>query len=184
MPLNHTSEYAELTDVQFALVGKLVVEWSNIDQLVAMLLSRLLLTSSFLARVYTDELSGSRRQAAVAKALDIHEHRYSHRLVSAELATEVRSTMAEVEVVRGHRNRLAHYCWTRSTDDELFGTRFSGAVLGSKAARRDTVVVSMVELDDLYQRSYGIVERLQVLITQLPETDEDMLLRAALDPSV
>jgi hypothetical protein len=42
MPLNHTSEYAELIDEQFALIGRLVIEWSNIEFLLGVLLSRLL----------------------------------------------------------------------------------------------------------------------------------------------
>jgi hypothetical protein len=52
MPLNHTSEYAELTNEQFALIGRLVIEWSNIEFLLGVLLSRLLFMPEFVGRVW------------------------------------------------------------------------------------------------------------------------------------
>jgi hypothetical protein len=65
MPLNHTSEYAELTNEQFALIGRLVIEWSNIEFLLGVLLSRLLFTPEFVGRVYSDEMSATRMERAL-----------------------------------------------------------------------------------------------------------------------
>jgi len=31
MPINHGSKYSELTEAQSGLIGRLVVEWSNIE---------------------------------------------------------------------------------------------------------------------------------------------------------
>lgn len=41
MPLNHNSIYAELTDCHFKLIGKIVVEWSNIEFLLGVVDSRI-----------------------------------------------------------------------------------------------------------------------------------------------
>ena len=47
MPLNHTSIYAELNDENYALIGRVVVEWFNVEFLLGNLLSRLLFTPEF-----------------------------------------------------------------------------------------------------------------------------------------
>ena len=42
VPLNHHSEYSELTEAQYAAIGRAVVEWANVEFLLGVLLSRLL----------------------------------------------------------------------------------------------------------------------------------------------
>ena len=39
MPLSHTSQYSELTDAQYIELGKAVVEWANVEQLLGVLLA-------------------------------------------------------------------------------------------------------------------------------------------------
>ena len=65
MPLNHTSIYAELTEDHFIAIGKLVIEWSNIEFLLGVLLSRLLITPEYLGRTYTDELNALKIKNAI-----------------------------------------------------------------------------------------------------------------------
>jgi hypothetical protein len=43
MPLNHTP-YSDLTQEQAALIGRIGIEWSNVEFLLGQLLSRLLMT--------------------------------------------------------------------------------------------------------------------------------------------
>ena len=76
MPLNHTSQYAELTDDHFKAIGKIVVEWSNIEFLLSVLLSRLLVTPEFLGRSYTDHMNAVKLQEAVKEGVEIHKQRY------------------------------------------------------------------------------------------------------------
>ena len=52
MPLNHTSQFAELTDDQFKLIGKVFVEWVNIEIMQKLVLSRLLFSPDFISRTY------------------------------------------------------------------------------------------------------------------------------------
>lgn len=180
MPLNHTSRYAELTAEQFALIGRLVVEWSNIEFLLGVLLSRLLLTPEFLGRVYSDEMSASRVQGALKKALDIHRHRYGSRIVSAETLDEIVQLNADIEKFRGLRNRVSHFCWSRSNDEEIFGSALSGFVRPSKHVDRDSVKVNVSELREAYRNACQLVDRLSGVVQRLPETDEDESLRTAL----
>lgn len=62
MPLNHTSQCAELTEEQYAALGKAVVEWANIEELLGAVIGRLLATPDFLARSFTDSMSAVRVQ--------------------------------------------------------------------------------------------------------------------------
>ena len=180
MPLNHTSKYSELTDEQFALIGRLVIEWSNIEFLLGVLLSRLLFTPEFPGRVYNDEMSASRMQGALKKALDIHRHRYGSRIVPTETLDEILQLNADIEKLRGLRNRFSHFCWSRSNDEEIFGSGLSGFVPPSKHLDKDSMKVSVSELIEAYRNAYQLVERLSGVIQRLPEIDEDESLTTAL----
>lgn len=122
MPLNHASRYADLTDEQYGMIGRLVIEWSNVEFLLGLLVSRLLLTPEFLGRVYSDEMSASRLQNALRKAVEIHRTRYRTRLVPAETLDEISKINSDVEKYRSLRNKFSHYCWMRANDDESIKT--------------------------------------------------------------
>lgn len=173
MPLNHSSKYAELTPRQFEVIGRLVVEWSNIQFLLGVLLSRLLFTPEFLGRVYTDELMASRLQSALGKALSIHRHRYGNGVVSEELAAEIRALNTEIEQIRGKRNKFSHFCWCRWSDEQIFGSGLSGHVPPSKQLDRDSMVVTVKELEELYRESYAVVDRLCATLEKLPSISEE-----------
>ncbi len=172
MPLNHSSRYAELTPRQLEAIGRLVVEWSNIEFLLGVLLSRLLRTPEFLGRVYTDELMAVRVQSAMEKAIAIHRHRYGCRLVSEDVLSEIAALNSEIEKIRGERNKFSHFCWCRSNDEEIFGSGLSGHVPPSKQLDKDSIVVSLIELDEMHKQSYSVVSRLSELVKQLPEVPE------------
>jgi len=59
MSLNHSSKYAQLTKDQFEIIGKVVIEFSNIDFCLKLMLTKMLLTEDFLGRTYTDRLQNS-----------------------------------------------------------------------------------------------------------------------------
>lgn len=158
MSLNHTSKYAELADEQFSLIGRLVIEWSTIEFLIGVLLSRLLFTPEFLGRVYSDEMSASRIQGAPKKALDIHRHRYGSRIVPTETLDEIMQLNAGIEKFRGLRNRFSHFCWSRSNDEEIFGSGLSGFVPPSKRLDKDSMKVSVSELKEAYRNACQLVE--------------------------
>lgn len=176
MSMNHESKYSELTDKQFTLIGKLVVEWSNIEFLLGALLNRLLFTNEFLGRTFTDEISADKIQAAINNALDIHRYRYSCKTVPLETIDEINQLNIDIEKFRSLRNKFSHFCWSRSTDEELLGTRFSGFILPKKNFNKDSVVISNTEIKETYQDAYEFVERLSVLIEKLPKIDEEELL--------
>jgi len=180
MPLNHTSKYAELTDEQFALIGKLVIEWSNIEFLLGVLLSRLLFTPEFLGRTYSDEMSAARIQSALKKALDIHRHRYGSRVIPTETLDEILQLNADIEQFRGLRNRFSHFCWSRSNDDEIFGSGLSGFFPPSKRIDKDSMTITVSELKEAYRNAYQLVERLSGIIRQLHEINEEESLTTAL----
>lgn len=180
MPLNHSSQYAELTPRQFEVIGRLVVEWSNIEFLLGILLSRLLFTPEFLGRVYTDELMASRLQSALDKAIFIHKHRYGNRIVSEELAAEIATINKEIKQIREKRNKFSHFCWCRSSDEQIFGSGLSGHVPPSKHLAKDSMVVTVKELEKLYRKSYSVVDRLSTITEKLPRIskEDNLILRS------
>lgn len=150
-----------------------MIEWSNIEFLLGVLLTRLLRTPEFLGRVYTDEMPSARVQSAIAKALAIHRSRYGCGLISEETLREISSLNTEIARIRGTRNKLSHFCWCRSNDDEIFGSGFSGHVPPSKHIDKDAIVVSLSQLDEMYNESYSVVVRLSRIIAELPDIPEN-----------
>lgn len=172
MPLNHSSTYADLTPRQFEAIGRLVVEWSNIEFLLGVILSRMLRTPEFLGRVYTDELMAVRVQSAVNKAISIHKDRYGSKLIPHSLLGDIADINSEIERIRGMRNRFSHFCWCRSSDEEIFGSALSGNVPSSKKFKKDSWTVTLKDLEDMYQQSYSVVTRLSAIVNKIPEIPE------------
>ena len=175
MPLNHTSQYAELTNEHFQAIGKLTVEWSNIEFLLGMLLSRLLMTPEFLARTYTDHLSGAKRQEAINEACDIHRYRYCYQLISEDQIKKILDINSQITPLRSTRNKFAHFCWSRSSDGEIFGTNFSGGIPIGNKYRKSFVSFTVAELAKFHQRAYAIVDLLSGIIETLPRVEEEDL---------
>ena len=176
MLLNHTSEFTALTEAQYAAVGKAVVEWANIEYLLGVVLTRLLATPEFLGRTYTDSMSAARLQDAIIEAVEIHRVRYGLRLVGEPLLNEIAKVNGEITSLRVTRNKIAHFCWCRSTDEELFGTNFAGGVTSPKKERRDSAVLSSTALAELHTKTFAIVEQLMSIVTRLPRITEESLL--------
>lgn len=172
MPLNHASTNADLTPRQFEVVGRLIVEWSNVEHLIGSILGRLLRTPDFLARVYADELMAVRSQAALDKAIAIHKERYGSRFVSEKILDEISELNTEIEKIRAKRNRLSHFCWCRSNDQTIFGSALSGHVPTSKQFAKNSMVLSLHELEQMYTHSFSTVKRLIDLLGKLPEIPE------------
>ncbi len=175
MSLNHASKYAELMDAHFAVIGKVVVEWSNVEFLLRTMLARLLFTAEFLARSYTDRLTAAKVQEAIDEAVEIQRSRYGGNLISDSILDEIVAVNKKITLLRSTRNRFAHFCWCRSTDDEIFGTRLSGGVPNPKRERSDSVVLSVTELEAFYHDAYSIVDSLEKLLSKLPELKEESL---------
>lgn len=177
MPLNHTSQFSELTDEQFKLIGQVVVEWSNIEFLQKMILSRLLLTPEFLSRTYTDYMSAAKIQDAIREAVELHRSRYVYRIISDEILNDIIYVNNRITAARSKRNKFAHFCWSRSSDNQVFGTSFSGGLPHSKKHEKSYVKISNTDIQKLYEESYTLVEYLNRIIEKLAEIDEDDILK-------
>lgn len=175
MPLNHTSQFAELTDKQFKLIGKIVVEWANIEFHQKLILSRLLFSPEFISRTYTDRMSAVRVQDAIKESVDLHRHRYGTNVISENILSEIEKVNEEVHKARTHRNKFAHFCWTRSTDEEIFGTNFSAGLPESKKHKKSYIVVKNKKLEQLYKESFDLVDKINQILEKLPEMEEEDL---------
>jgi hypothetical protein len=156
MPLSHTSRFAEPTEQQYAALGRAVVEWANVEQLLGMLLSRLLATPDFLARTYTASMSAARMQVAITEAVEIHVHRYGHRLISKSRLAEIIKINKDVTSLREKRNKIAHFCWFRQNDEVMFGTSFPGGVPSMKNDR-GSATLTQTDLTKLNAEAHAVV---------------------------
>lgn len=175
MPLNHSSQYAQLTPKQFEAIGRLVIEWSNIEVLLGAILSRLLFVPEFLGRTYTDEINAARLETAIKNALEIHSRRYGDRIISKDEGVQIKNLLKRVSKFRTLRNKFAHFCWSRSTDDEIFGTRLSGKLPTPEREKSESVTISLRDLDTAYAEAYSIVEEALAIIKTLPNTEEERI---------
>ena len=149
MPLNHESQNERLTDAQFAAIGKLVVEWSNIEFLLRLLLTRLLLTPAFPGWTFIDRLDVSRVQDAIEEAIPLHAHRYQHGILSEQVLDEISELNKRIVNLRTTRNKFAHFCWSRTTDDEIFWVNLTARLPGKKPDKR-FVALTLVEINSFY----------------------------------
>ena len=176
MPLNHSSKHSALTDAQYAAIGKAVVEWANIEQLLGMLLARLLATPDFLARTFTDPLSAVRLQDGIKEAVEIHRIRYTEKLVSSDVLDQISAVNDSVSALRASRNKIAHFCWCRRSDEVMFGTSFAGGIPTARSQRKDSALLPLTELAEMDRQAIAIVKQLMVLIAKIPAIDEERLL--------
>ena len=170
--LNHT-KYSDLTDEQYKILGQNFIEWSNIEFMLGILLSRLLFTPEFLGRTYSDQMSAVKLEAAIKNALDIHCHRYGNSVVSKELSKEIKEILSSVSKCRALRNKLAHYLWMRSNDTEIFGSKMSGRQYRI-GVKEDSITISLSELKENHEQAHSLVGQLQrLIIDRLPKIEEE-----------
>ena len=176
MPVNHYTKYNELPDHHYSLIGKVMVEFSNIDTLLSILLTRLLLSPDFLGRSYTDQLTISRTINAIKQALDVHFYRYNNKFISEEKSGHIRDVLKSVEEVQKVRNKFAHHNVGRHLDG-ISLINFSGKPPNEKDPTSNYTVMSEESLKNLYTNAYGIVEVLRKITETIREVDEVFILK-------
>lgn len=172
MPINHANAFTDLTDSQYAALGKIVVEWANIEYLLGVLLSRLLLTPEYLGRTYAEGLTAARMQTAVSEAVAVHRHRYSATRIPETQLLEIEELNSRVSELRAERNRISHFCWSRWSDDEIFGTSLAGGVPDPKWERRNSKTLTIEDLQHLHRKAHSLTEELMRIVEALPEVFE------------
>ena len=172
MPLNHVSKYSDLTDEQYSAIGRLVVEWSNVEYLLSVVLSRLLRTPEYLGRTYTTGLAAVRIQTAISEAVEVHRHRYGRRLIKESELAAIESVNVRVTTLRSERNKISHFCWSRTNDEAVFGTSFAGGVPTDKWERKNSKTLKMSELQSLHAEAHALTEDLMRIANAIPATDE------------
>jgi hypothetical protein len=172
MPLNHASQFAALTETQYSALGKIVVEWSNIEYLLGVLLSRLLYTPEYLGRTYADGMTAVRLQSAISEAVAIHKDRYGAKRIAKAQLKLIEDINERVAALRADRNRVSHFCWTRWSDDEIFGTSLTGGVHDAKRKRKANTILKLSELKRLHVEAHALTEELIRIIEDLPKVSE------------
>lgn len=71
------------------------------------------------------------------------------------------------------RNKLAHYCWSRHSDNAIAGFQLSGRQAPDSAQTRDYQEYTMDKLREEYEHAYGLVERMIELAISIPGNEEE-----------
>lgn len=172
MPINHATPFADLTETQYSALGKVVVEWANVEYLLGVLLSRLLWTPEYLGRTYAEGMTAVRLQSAITEAVAVHRHRYRAKRVAEDDLKSIDSLNARISALRANRNKISHFCWSRWSDDEIFGTALAGGVPDAKSERKTNACLKLGELKTLHQEAHRLTEELLRITQSLPEVDE------------
>lgn len=178
MPFSHATPYSKLTDEQHMLIGMFVSEWATAEFYLGLILGRLLLAPEYLSRTYTDSLGAAQLQDAIRQAVGIQKERYSGKLVAADLLDEILALNRKIEKLRSLRNKFAHFCWMRTSDQEMFGTNFSGAPPNDKRHKGSMASLKVSEIRQQHQELFQAVERLQAIVGELPEVSEEAAIAA------
>ncbi len=178
MPFSHATEYSKLTDEQQMLIGIFVSEWATAEFFLGVTLGRLLLAPEYLSRTYTDSLGAAQVQDAIRQAVGIHKERYSGKLITTDVLDEILALNSRIEKLRSLRNKFAHFCWMRSSDDEMFGTNFSGAAPGDKRHKRSFAALKIADIRQQHKELFDAVECLQTITGAIPEVSEDAAIAA------
>lgn len=120
-------------------------------------------------------MSAVKIQEAIKEGVAIHLTRYRCKIISHAVLDEITDINNKITAVRAIRNKFAHFCWSRSTDDEIFGTNFSGGTPDSKKHKKSYITYTLSELSSFYSEAYEIVNKLSSLIDSLPTMEEDGL---------
>lgn len=182
MPMNHTSQYADLTDEQYCYIGKVVIEWSNVESILKSILSSLLFTPEFVSRVYTERLSASSLEQMILNGVELHKIRYHCKIIHENTLDEIEEITKGLSSLRGKRNKFAHLCWARTSHDEISGFGFSSATYGSKRCGKDFVSFTVDELKAFHEELYQVVEQFMKLRDTLPEMPEELISKKLLYP--
>ena len=172
MPLNHSSEFAALTDDQHGAIGRVVVEWSNVEYMLSVLLSRLLRTPEYLGRTYSAGLTAVRLQTAISEAVDVHRKRYGRKIIAEEILVRIESANQRVTSLRANRNKISHFCWCRTDDESVFGSSLAGGVPSEKWERKNSKELTLAELRGLCVEAYSATEELMLIVSLIKPVDE------------
>ena len=160
------------------LIGMFVSEWATAEFYLGFVLGKLLLAPEYLSRTYTDSLGAAQLQDAIRQAVGIQKERYSGKLVPADLLDEILALNRKIEQLRSLRNKFAHFCWMRTSDEEMFGTNFSGASPNDKRHKRSFASMNIAEIRQQHQELFKSVERLQAIVGEIPEVSEEAAIAA------
>lgn len=169
----HATKHSTLTDEQIRSIGFFLVEWSNVEVLLKQVLCRLLCAPDFIGRTFTDGLSAASIDKKIREAIELHQHRYRGSLVSNPLILRTLALCNRANQARSLRNKFAHFCWTRSDDQTIFGLDFSGGPPDTAKHRRGMATIKLSELERYGKEAHLLVDELLSLLKDLPELAED-----------
>jgi len=117
MSLNHFNKYSELTDEQFLVIGKIIIESSNIDFCLSVLLSKLIL----LPHMISEEIIGKdgivTKIEKIKNVINLYEKHYH---IDNEIFNEIQKIITEINTYNKKRNLFVHNSISRISDDEIF----------------------------------------------------------------
>jgi hypothetical protein len=165
------TQYARLTDEQYAAIGRVAVHWSLVETTIETILARLAYSPEYFGRAITNDLGIDNRIRAIRTLCNVHEVQLGNRIVSRETVSQLRNLAAETAAKKGMRNRLVHSVWFRSTDEKMFGNKFRTGPAKRDQEEQRHLSQSFHEINQFAAEIEDLACRLGVECEKLPKIE-------------
>lgn len=104
----------ELTEKQYAAIGRVAALWSEVEHGIEKIAARLALAPSLLGYVLTDKLGPDNRISAILSLLAVHKVKYDYELADEAVLKEIASVIPRLRQMKDDRNFIVHSIWIKS----------------------------------------------------------------------
>lgn len=165
--ITNNSEYSELTDRQFQLIGRLIIEFSNLETLLLILLNNLLLSVNNLKGVHFGQSTTHHLITEIEATLVINSYQYKYEIIPLDLSKRISEKISEIKNIKTIRNKLTHYSWKKYEDNKIIGVRQTSDIPSIKKPKVDTFVLSENKLENEVIRIQCLAENIENFLKEL-----------------
>ncbi|MEW9804877.1 hypothetical protein [Mesorhizobium marinum] len=159
----------ELTDVQFALIGRIAVQWTRCENVLQEILASLAWAPRYFGRALTNSLGPDNRIGAIKSLCMIHEKQMLCQVVSLEQITKIRQIAVRFDALKGERNKFIHWSAIRKDDDNLFFSPLKSLPADPKGG--DCMLASNAEMLAFSEAIATLTYEMMLVEKHLPNLD-------------
>lgn len=158
-------------------IGSVATEWSILEHMLQVVLTRLALTAQFPVFAVTSDLSIDNRIRAIKSLIALHRDRYGYRLADKELLDALAGQLPVIAALKTRRNVIVHSVWIKGGMKPAMLCQLKGrprTEASLQASPNDTIAITEITqtADEIRMAANGVF----VLSQLLPEADEGLLL--------
>jgi len=173
MPINHVFKFADLTSYQSSLIGKFLLEFSNLEFSFGLLFSKLLMATDLLAMSLLERMTIQSVVTSIKSMLDIHCNSYQYAIITKEQQHSIEEVLQKAEELRKTRNAFAHNIFFKQDEETIVGIDIPKlSVHIMKYFFKDEgggIIIKNTELENKIKDCYQLVDELSELLTEMSD---------------